>query len=377
MLNFHVQCYPWDLVDEGISAALDRIYGQLGANGVILVVACDALSYIRPHAVEPRVYSDEGGVFFKPTTERYDSTRLKPPTWSLHRKLDVLAAVSEGCADRQLDLRLALWPLRSRRLVHKHPEVAQKNILHASSRTTLCPQNPDVQAYLTHLVEDLSVYDDASGLILHEALHPQATDTTVSLGQLARVREYREILSTCFCESCLQCAERADIDALAARRGAQVAIEHIFTCGRPQRDYEQHEHLQRYRSFFARQVDDLIGNMRKSAGKPFTVALEDDPLAALGGDTNAPPDGVDQLCLDSMPRDVWSTAHPERVELRMKFDSTGPSDAQMVVQMITGAAENRLAGVVVSHYGAILEEQIEWLHQGIRNARRISVPAKG
>ena len=73
-----------------------------------------------------------------------------------------------------------------------------------------------------------------------------------------------------------------------------------------------------------------------------------------------------------MPADAWSTAHPDQVELRIAFDSGAVSDAQLVVQTMTAAAEGGLAGVIVDHYGMVLEDQFEWLHQGMRNARRLS-----
>ena len=39
---------------------------------------------------------------------------------------------------------------------------------------------------------------------------------------------------------------------------------------------------------------------------------------------------------------------------------------------VAWAAEAGARGMTVCHYGAVLENQFEWVHQALRNARRIS-----
>ena len=47
-------------------------------------------------------------------------------------------------------------------------------------------------------------------------------------------------------------------------------------------------------------------------------------------------------------------------------------DAPELVRQISRAAEAGAGGATVSHYGAIMENQFEWIHQGLRNARRLA-----
>jgi hypothetical protein len=47
-------------------------------------------------------------------------------------------------------------------------------------------------------------------------------------------------------------------------------------------------------------------------------------------------------------------------------------EAPEVVRQITWAAEAGVGGTTVTHYGAILENQLEWIHRGLRNARRLN-----
>ena len=44
----HVDCYPWDVLDEGIEDVLERLQDQVGATGVTLAVAGDELEQFRP-----------------------------------------------------------------------------------------------------------------------------------------------------------------------------------------------------------------------------------------------------------------------------------------------------------------------------------------
>src|SRR5690606_2405053 len=63
----NLSSYLWDLVDEGIDEALDRIQGQTGVTGLAVDVHCPPVQQIRPHAgVAPRTFRTHGGAQFQP-----------------------------------------------------------------------------------------------------------------------------------------------------------------------------------------------------------------------------------------------------------------------------------------------------------------------
>ncbi len=203
MFDCHIYCYPWDLLDEGLDEVLDRLHDQVGATGLTLVAVGDEEEQFRPHqSAEPRIYRTAGGVYFQPNEQYYQATRLKPPLWDQHRKMDVLAKISEGCASRQLDLRLNVSLFLSRRLVAKHSEVACKNAYGLSTTAAMCVINPDVQQYLVSLLRDLSDYDDVSAIVLEDVERPSATDSGPYVQAMAMFdTDVTDILSICICES--------------------------------------------------------------------------------------------------------------------------------------------------------------------------------
>ena len=235
MFTCHLVCYPWDLLDEGIDDVLDHLQDQIGATGLSLVAACDEITQFRPHAAaEPKIYTSTGGVFFQPSADKYEATRLKPPAWDQHRKMDTVAKIASHCAARQLDLRLSVSPFRSHRLVAKHADVACKNAYHIASKCSMCLTNADVQEYLLSLVRDLSEYDDASAIVFDEVQWPSATDPIPYVQALATLdRGEVALLNICFCESCLQAADRAGGDGQAAMKQTRSLLDRLCHADSP------------------------------------------------------------------------------------------------------------------------------------------------
>lgn len=396
MFTCHIHCHPWDLLDEGVDEVLDRLQGQVGATGITLITAGDEIELFRPHpGAEPRIYRSSGGVYFQPNERIYQATRLKPPVWEQHRKMDVLGKISEHCADRQLDLRSSISPLSCKRLVSKHPEAACKNAYGIASRSAICPLNPDVSEYLLSLVRDLSGYDDVSAIVLEEIQRPPATDPAPYVQALAMFdTEAVNLLDFCFCESCLQAADRAGVDGQAALRCTQAVLDRLCreetSDGRGMEDLMAgNQPIDQYLSWADAAWFELLGRIKDVSSKALILNCGSVDSRLL--DLNIAPDlfgFADTMIIDTEDLEsilsalsqgevmsgLVTPASVGHVELLLQMDEGGIDEAPEVVRELTFAAEAGTAGVNVTHYGAIPDRQFDWIRQGLRNARRLAAP---
>lgn len=396
MFACHICCYPWDLLDEGLPDVLDCLRDRIGATGLTLIAATDEMEQFRPRCgVEPRVYRTAGGVYFQPNEQKYQATRLKPPAWEQHRKMDVLAKVSEECAGRQLDLRVGINPLLSRRLVSKHPEAACKNAYGIASRMALCPANPDVRQYVLALVSDLSGYDDVSAIVVEDVQRPPATDPAPHVQALAIFdTDVADLLSVCFCESCLQGAERDGIDGQAARRCVRSALDRLSARANPEgwalADLlDDNPIIAQYVTWADGVHLDLLRRLREVSSKSIILSFRNTPESLVelehAPDLVALADGItidaedldgviDELNYGERFTGTLTPGSVKNMDLLLRMDEGSIDEAPEVVVQLTGAAEAGAGGATVSHFGAILDHQLDWLHQGLRHARRVAQP---
>lgn len=382
MFQCFVQCYPWDLLDEGVEHVLDMLQGQAGASGVTLVLACDQLEQFRPHAgIEPKIYRGSGGVFFQPNLDHYSATPLKPPRWEQHRNLDALAKVFEACATRALDLRLSVSPFHSHRLVHKHPAIAARNAFGVDSRSALCLAHPDVREYLMAVVRDLSASYEASGLVLEEVQWPPATDTVPYLQAMALLfSDVAALLNVCFNESSMRAASAAGVDAPAALRCTRSLLERFCREGVGRQTalpevMERNPAVARYIDWAESYLLGLLRDMKQASGMPL--------MLSLGGASQSITDmsyaaGLIELAdrfiadADDLEEAMMTFRHSVgELELLLALDEGAIDQAPDAVRQISRAAESGLSGITVTHYGALRNHQFEWIHQGLRNARRL------
>ncbi len=394
MFDCHIYCYPWDVLDEGINEVLDRLHDQVGATGLTLVTVGDEEEQFRPHqSAEPRIFRTAGGVYFQPNEPYYQATRLKPPVWDQHRKMDVLAKISEACASRQLDLRLNVSLFSSRRLVAKHPEVACKNAYGLSARVSMCAINPDVQQNLVSLLRDLSDYDDVSAIVLDEVECPSATDPEPYVQAMAMFdTDVTDLLSICFCESCLQTADREGIDGQAAQRCSRAVLDRLSQEGVP-KDWAMKDLLEdnppvaRYVEWAEAALLELFGRLREVVGKSLILNFRDASrsfidlgraaeLFALADAVILDAEDLEDVIGELSHGKVWAGAlrpvSVRQMEILLRMDEGLIDEAPEVVRQLSWAAEAGTAGTTITHFGAILEHQFGWLHQGLRNARRLT-----
>lgn len=226
MLQTFISAFPWDLTDEGEDEVLDRLHGEIGVTGLSVWAASPPVVQLRPRDVTPRVFRTRGGLCFHPDETRYAATRCKPMVAEWVKAKEPLRRVAEACNARGMPLRLIISASMTGRLAQRHAEMACKNLFAVESHRSLCLSNPDVRTYLECLIRELAETFQPAAIMVSdfEISWPDATGpdfrTGVELGAVQRL-----LLRTCFCESCLQQAAAADLDAEVVRRSAVVLLD--------------------------------------------------------------------------------------------------------------------------------------------------------
>ena len=89
--------YAWDLADEGLEAALERIR-PTGVNTITLAASYHAGKFLRPHGRTGKVYfPKDGTVYFRARSERYG--QIKPLINPLVEDFDGFAELARTTPD--------------------------------------------------------------------------------------------------------------------------------------------------------------------------------------------------------------------------------------------------------------------------------------
>lgn len=215
---------------------LDRFSGELGATGVTVSLAMAPGTRLRWPGRDPRIIQTRGGLLVHLGDEGFAGTRLKPITSSQAPRRDWVAQAIAACQERGLGLRANVAMSTLGRVAQRHREMACRNVFGATSREGICLVNPDVQAFFVALLEATTERTPFDGVTLSdgffgwgEAYGPRLLTST----PLESVD--RALLSICFCESCLQSAGDAGVDAMGARRSVGVMLDASLRRGAPTR----------------------------------------------------------------------------------------------------------------------------------------------
>lgn len=218
MARFWIDCFCWDLEDEGVDAALSRIKGDLYADDVCIQVQSDDVVMRRARDIgESRTIRMSAGAHFRPDASHYAATRIRPIASNWMKARDPFAKIAKACESVGVGLSVRASCLRNRALVEKHPMAACVDAFGDASRHRLCPSNPDVREYVVAMAGDLvdrpamrrvelaDVTFDSSRYARERALGFDLT------GVSANVQDW------CFCPACRQRAADHGCDTEAAQ----------------------------------------------------------------------------------------------------------------------------------------------------------------
>lgn len=212
-------CYAWDLAGEPGRANLARI-AELGLGGISLATSYHAGKFLRPAASDAKVvFPEDGTIYFRP---RAQYGRVKPLVARVTEQQDVLAELT-----RRRDLEVRGWTvlLHNSRLGFLHPDLVVRNAWDDPLYYSLCPAQPEVQAYAVTLCADLCTHYDIAGLSLETPgflpfAHGYHHEFALMPGNLWM----SVLLGLCFCPACSAQAKEAGIAVTALQGRVREAV---------------------------------------------------------------------------------------------------------------------------------------------------------
>jgi hypothetical protein len=372
MTSYYLTAYPWDLVDEGLDRALDRVQAEIGVTGVAVWVASPPVTQLRLGEVRPRIFRTRGGLFFKPDESRYEATRLKPVVSTWLKSRDVFARIAEGCARRGLLLRALVSASQTGRLAEKYPAMACKNVFGDESHSSLCLVHPDVRAYLLALVGDLASGNTLAGMVLTDwAVRWSDVDRADLICSVALGTVQRHLLGTCFCESCRQGAFGAGVDVEAAHQTVASLLQDHFQARRSteatwREVLADHPPLADFIRFKAETLTGLLRRLMEAC--PCEVIVRQDGDGAESDPAIPHAVSVEADRLKEVASLRCAGDRPSELHLPLKMMKEAPSTD--LVAFFREATELGFSAITVDDYGSLTEEALGALRKAIRFARR-------
>ncbi len=392
MFTAYLWCYPWDLLDEGVDEALDRMQ-ELGVGGVCIATIYHSIEHLRMRTAPgggPRVYRHAGAAYFQPDAPRYANTRLRPVVADWLKSRNPLCDFGEQCARRGLGMRSWTVCCHNSEMVARRPETAIKTAFGDANPTWMCPLNPDVSEYLRAVVEDLSSNYPFEAVELESpgfnpARHHHAH---VKMGlDPGPVEQF--LLSLCFCESCRQAARSDDVDVESVTGLARSMLEAWFDKAKASDEtvaalLEREQTLRRFVEWRQGRLSEVIRTIRSTCRCELVVYAEPDvPGSALDlADVAGRIDGVVATCyskvgaveVEQIDRTVaWlSEAMGGRSRLSVGLMTYPPAspDGPTLVRQVHRVAELGIPSVHLYHYGIMPDACLTWTRQALRKPRR-------
>ncbi|HYM13198.1 MAG TPA: hypothetical protein VEU62_20830, partial [Bryobacterales bacterium] len=151
-----IYTYTWDLNDEGLDLALDRIANLAGCREVMLAVSYHLATYFLPHNPRrPIYYGGDGAVYFTPDLRRYRKTRIRPRVSPVVTGPDFLHRIVEAVHKHGLQFGAWIVYLFNHHLPATYPEFAKHDAFGNPYPGQLSPAPPDVQEYVVSMTQDI------------------------------------------------------------------------------------------------------------------------------------------------------------------------------------------------------------------------------
>ena len=378
MFQSSIVAFPWDLVDEGLDAALDLLQGEIGVTSVSVWTSTPPLGQMRARPLSPRCFRTDGGLCFQPEAALYEDSRCKPPTADWIKSRNPLTRISEGCQKREFGFRANVSLTRVGRLAERQPEVACKNVFGTASQRAVCLSNPDVQALLAALVRDLTSNYAVTAVVLADldVAWDEAQELQLPV-QCEEVGLLRRLLSLCFCESCRQCASASGLDAAAAQRVIEGMIDDILN-GTGERFFSLDDAiaaqpiLSELLGRYSAERSNLIARIVNASRCDVYMLHDESGLWESDAMATTAPVGTGRITRVNRIESGAELSPPigGQHELRIPLAAVGRDDGAALVHALSAAVDAGYAGVELDHFGAIAPSREASVRQAVRIARR-------
>ncbi len=221
-----IYTYTWDLHDEGIDRALDRI-AEAGLTNISLAVSYHISTYFLPHNPKRKLYyGEDGAVYFQPDPGRYDRTRLRARVSHVVTGPDYLPVLVEGLRKRGLGFTAWIVYFYNHHMARTFPDCAKQDAFGNPYLAQLCPACPDVREYVLALTDDVVGNYRPDGVYIESLSYLRFNYGFMNPKVFAEIPPRLQFLmGLCFCPSCTEAASRAGLDGDAFRAEVAALLE--------------------------------------------------------------------------------------------------------------------------------------------------------
>lgn len=371
--------YPWDLLDEGVEAALDSIAG-LGMTSLSLATSYHTVEHLRPKARGSKYFvAPDAALYFRPTLELYADTPLKPRVSPLvTNSVGPLHEIGTACRQRGLSLTSWTVCLHNLTLGSQHPECCQTNVFGDAFTSHLDPTNPAVRAYLVALCRDLAATGLVDRLQLesigfggrpHFHAHPKVG---LDLGPAGWF-----LFALPASPSARALGERAGIDVERLLAAVRETLASCFQTGQPLPGdpatwAAELPGLADYARALQRSITDLVGEIHAAAGLPISVIAMGDvwtsfcdarEIARIAEDlvTLAYTPSPDQVVAQLTTLAEAASVGADRVVVGLQAYGTAAPDRETLLACVDRALEAGARRFSFYNYGIMPPAHLPWL----------------
>jgi hypothetical protein len=206
--------YPWDLVDEGINDALDRMQSLANISAINVATVYHAGKFLLPHNPARKLYIPRSSAYYYDASSTVCSSSVPSQVKTGYGRREFWSPLREECSRRGLEL--GAWVIA---LHHDDPTAADSSFVVQNAfgeplPTNLCANNSVVRSHMVNLLDDIAatlpvdriVIESLEWLTLRHGDHHEAFGV-----RMAPTTEW--LLSLCFCPDCVSAMGLSSSDA--------------------------------------------------------------------------------------------------------------------------------------------------------------------
>lgn len=217
--------YPWDLVDEGVSTVVSNIMDRGGLSDLSVASVYHSGRFFLPHNPIRKIYFPRSGtLYYRPESSWHDRLDAAGPIWPVLDEHDPWREIGEAVHERGGTLTSWCLGMHNSGLGERRPDLCVRNAVGDVLTTDLCAANPHVVEVIveqtgnaaTATAADRMLLESFEYMGLRHGFHHEVFGVPVA-------PDMAMLLAMCFCPSCTERGQAADVDVPALQ--AWVANE--------------------------------------------------------------------------------------------------------------------------------------------------------